>query len=225
MGVARTAPGGFLGALEEKERDDLHARSQRRRFRPSAALFNEGERSDRVVVLLSGQVKVSYYTGDGREVMLAVRGAGDLLGDLSVLDGEPVSASVTALEPVEALSLTAEQFKGYVQDHPRVALVLLEMLSKRLRDADRKRIEFAAYDSVGRVARRLVELAERFGEAAGDGLKINVPLSQQELAGWVGASREAVSKALHVLRRRGWIETARRGITVLDLEALRRRAD
>jgi CRP-like cAMP-binding protein len=126
---------------------------------------------------------------------------------------------------VEALLIPTGRFLGFIETHPRVAIVLLQMLSRRLRDADRKRIEFAAYDSVGRVARRLVELADRFGESSEDGLRITLPLSQQELAAWVGASREAVSKALHTLRARKWVETARRGVTVLDLEALRRRAE
>jgi len=102
--------------------------------------------------------------------------------------------------------------------------MLLQVLSRKLRDADRKRIEFGAYDTVGRVCKRLVELAERFGEERGASVRIALPLSQQELAGWTGSSREAVSKALHQLRARGYIETARRGITVLDLAAIRRRA-
>jgi CRP-like cAMP-binding protein len=98
------------------------------------------------------------------------------------------------------------------------------MLSSRLRDADEKRVEFAAYDSVGRVARRLVEMAGRFGDPEGLGVRITLPLTQEELAGWTGSSREAVSKALQALRDRGLIETKRRAVTVLDLEGLTRRA-
>jgi CRP-like cAMP-binding protein len=101
----------------------------------------------------------------------------------------------------------------------------MRMLAQRLRDADRKRIEFGAQDSTGRVAARLVELAERFGTGSSDGeIKIALPLSQDELAGWVGSSREAVSKALGVLRSAGWIRTSRMSVVVLDLPALRRRA-
>jgi CRP-like cAMP-binding protein len=100
----------------------------------------------------------------------------------------------------------------------------MKMLSRRLRDADRKRAEFAAQDSMGRVAARIVELAERFGAPAEAGVRIDLPISQEELAGWTGCSREAVSKALQAMRRVGWIETQRRSITALDLDALRRRA-
>ena len=85
-------------------------------------------------------------------------------------------------------------------------------------------MEFGTHDTLGRVARRLVELTGRYGEADGDGLRITLPLSQEELAGWTGSSREAVVKALRTMRSRGWIATARREIRVLDLDALERRA-
>lgn len=214
----------FAGALTPEERERLARDGRRRRFPRGSTLFNEGERSDRVVIVLSGRVKVSYFTEHGREVVLAVRSSGDILGELSALDGEPRSATATALEPVEALVLAAGQFRDFVCTHPRTALVLLEMLSGRLRDADRKRVEFGAYDSVGRVARRLVELAEDYGVPDVNGVRIALPLSQEELAGWIGASRKAVGNALQWLRGRGLVETRRRSITIRDVEALRKRA-
>jgi CRP/FNR family transcriptional regulator, cyclic AMP receptor protein len=216
--------GGFAAALTAEERQALMADGRRRRFPKGSTLFNEGDRSDRIVILVSGRVKVSYFTDDGREVVLAVRSPGDLLGELSTLDGEARSATATALEPVDAVLVPAGQFRTFLETHPHAALMLLELLSRRLRDADRKRVEFGAYDTVGRVARRLVELAQEFGERDGEGVRITLPLSQDELAGWVGASRKAVGNALAWLRRRGLIETRRRGITVLDPGALRDRA-
>jgi CRP-like cAMP-binding protein len=215
---------GFLAALGPDARQDLFDRAIRRSFRRGAVLFHEGGSSDRVVVVLSGRVKVSTVTSDGKEIVLAFRGPGDLLGELSALDGEPRSATVAALESVEALALTVDDFRAFVAAHPPVALLLLEMLSRRLRDADRKRVEYGAHDTLGRVAARLVELAERYGERVSRGLRITLPISQEELAGWTGSSREAVSKALHALRGLGWVITERRRITVLDLDALRRRS-
>jgi len=216
--------GGFLGELTPDETSALKDKSRPRRYPKGSTLFNEGESSDRVVIVTEGQVKVSFFTDDGREILLGVRGPGELLGEMSAIDGEPRSATATALEPAEALVMTAEDFKSFITDNPRVGLLLLQMLSRRLRDADRKRIEFGAFDTIGRVARRLVELADDYGEATDDGVRISLPLTQQDLAGWTGSSREAVSKALQTLRGRGWIATHRKGITVLDLEAVRRRA-
>lgn len=216
--------GGFMASLSREELDDLKGRGRTRTWPRGANLFVEGDRSEHVALITSGRVKVSYYTEDGREIVLALREPGDLLGEQSAMDGGPVGASASALESVQALVIQADDFKAFLEAHPRVALLLLKMLSLRLRDADRKRIEFGAFDSVGRVARRLVELAERFGETSQEGIRITAPLSQQELAAWTGSSREAVSKALQALRERGWIETHRRGITVVDLDALSRRA-
>ena len=215
---------GFLGALSAPERDALQERASRRRHTRGAVLFHEQDESDRVVVVLSGRVKVSTVTDDGREVVLAFRGPGDLIGELSSIDRRPRSATVSAVEPVEALTLAASEFRAFLHAHPRVALLLLEMLTRRLRDADRKRVEFAAHDTVGRVSARLVELAEAHGRPVGGGVEITLPLSQEELAGWTGASREAVGKALQLMRGLGWVATQRRRITVLDLEALRARS-
>ncbi len=218
------ATGGFASLLSAEELSDLRARGKSRLFRRGSSLFNEGDRSDHVALIAAGRVKIFSPTDEGREIVLAIRERGDLLGDFSAIDGEPRSATATALEEVEAVIVTADEFRSFLERNPRVAIRMLETLTSRLRDADRKRVEFSAFDSVGRVARRLVEMAERFGERDDSGIRIALSLSQEELAGWTGSSREAVSKALQTLRSRGWIETRRRGITILDLEALTRRA-
>lgn len=218
--------GGFAGALSETDLASLRAAGRRRRYPAGTTLLLEGDRSTGVILVEAGRVKISSFTEDGREIVLAVRVAGDLLGELSVIDGEPLSATASALDDVEATVVPAEAFLAYLASHSGATLTLLEIVSRRLRDADRKRIEFGAYDSVGRVARRLLELAERFGEDAGDdGVRIALPLSQEEIAGWTGSSREAVSKALRILRERGIIDTGRRVITVTDMDGLRKRSD
>ena len=142
---------GFLAALDPEQSEALREHGIVRAFRKGQAIFHQGGSSDRVVVLLSGRVKVSSVTEDGKEIVLAFRGPGDLLGELSALDGEPRSASVEAIEPVEALAIPASDFRSYLIAHPEVALLLLRTLSRRLRDADRKRVEYGAHDTVGRV--------------------------------------------------------------------------
>jgi CRP-like cAMP-binding protein len=159
---------------------------------------------------------------DGEELLLALRGPGDLLGELSAIDGEPRSATVSALEPLEVLLVDAGEFTAFLRANPSVMFDLLRLLTGRLRDADRKRVEFGSFDTLGRVASRLLELVETYGEPSSRGVRIAIPLTQLELAGWIGASREAVSKALRVLRSTGLIETRRGSIVVLDREALRR---
>jgi CRP/FNR family transcriptional regulator, cyclic AMP receptor protein len=221
---SRGAVGGFLATLTPSENDDLIRCARPRRFPRSATIVEEGEQARRVAAILSGRVKVSCFSDDGREVVLGALGPGDLIGELSALDGAPCSATVTSLEPVEALVLSPSAFVAFLDSHPRVTRSLLMMVTEKLRDADRKRVEFGTHDTEGRVARRLVELAQQYGSSAEGTVRITLPLSQQELAGWTCSSREAVSKALRSLRACGWVETHRRSITVLDRAALARRA-
>ncbi|ETK35649.1 Crp/Fnr family transcriptional regulator [Microbispora corallina] len=220
--TTRPEPGEFLALLTPEEAADLRTAGRTRRWERGATVMNEGETGDWVLVLTSGRVKVSSHTAGGTEVVLAVRGPGALLGDMSALDGDPRSGTVTALEPIEGL--VVHDFSGFLNEHGRVAVMLMRLIVGRLRDADRKRVEYGAFDTTGRVATRLVELAERYGEQTSAGVRVALPLSQDELAGWTGASREAVSKALRTLRDRGLIETGRRRVIVYDLDGLRKRA-
>jgi CRP/FNR family cyclic AMP-dependent transcriptional regulator len=214
----------FGAELTQQERADLARHGRPRRLRAGASLFIEGTRSETVVVVISGRVKVFTSAEDGAEVVLAVRGPGALLGELAAIDQQPHSASIRSLEPVEVLTVGLREFTAFLHANPRIMWLLMRMLTNRLRDADRKRIEFGVHDTLNRVARRLVELVDRFGEPTESGIMITLPLTQDELASWVGASREAVTKALRTLRDRGYVRTQRRMITVVDIEGLRRHA-
>ncbi|HEY7631379.1 MAG TPA: Crp/Fnr family transcriptional regulator [Thermoleophilaceae bacterium] len=217
---ATDLPLTFLAALTDDEAAELRSRAITRRFRRGATLMNQGEAPGRVLVIEEGRAKVTAITDDGRELVLAFSGPGDLLGELSALGGSPRVATVRALEPLSALAVASADFEAFLDAYPRVALVILRVVIERLRDADRQQVEFAAFQTVTRVARRLVELADRYGEISGSAIRITLPISQEELAGWTGASREAVTKALRDLRAVGLIETRRRHIIVLDPEQL-----
>lgn len=214
----------FFDRLRPDEQAALESTGRRQRYPRGTVIFREGSPASSVIIVRSGRVKVSSDTASGAEVVLAVRGPGALLGELSAIDGAPRSATVTALEPVIALAIPSAEFERHLLAHGRVAFVLMRELTRRLRDADRKRIEFGAFDTTGRVAARLVELAGRFGEPTDEGIRINLALSQDELAGWTGASREAVTKALRVLRQDGSIRTGRLRVVITDLDALKHRA-
>jgi CRP/FNR family transcriptional regulator, cyclic AMP receptor protein len=214
----------FLELLEPEDREALRARGAVRRFRSGATLMYEGQAGEEVLLLLEGRVKVTSITAEGREIVLRFCGPGELLGELSVLEERPRSSTVEALESVEALAISGTDFRALAESRPSLALALFRMISHRFRDADRKRIEFGASHTLGRVAARLVELAERYGGLGEGGTVIDLPISQEELAGWTGSSREAVAKALQTLRQLGLITTERRRITVLDPEGLRRQS-
>jgi CRP-like cAMP-binding protein len=225
VGDQPTGPtGGFLAQLAPEDAAEIRGRAGTRRFRAGEALMHEGERGREVMILLEGRVKVAFTTAEGREVVLGFCGPGDLLGELSVLDEAARSSSVLALEPVAALVLSAADFRALVTARPGLALELLRLVTRRFRNADRLRIEFAASRTLGRVAARVLELAEAYGEQGEEGVVIDLPISQEELAGWTGSSREAVAKALHTLRELDLLVTDRRRLTVRDPERLRRHA-
>ena len=215
----------FFEALTPEEVADLRASGRERHYDANVALFHEGDDAGSVIVLLEGRAKLTVPNSSGREVIVAVRGPGDLLGELAALVEAPRSATVTTIEAVDALIISGSAFASFLERNARVALVILRLVAERLLYADLQQAQFATHDVVGRVAHRLLELTERFGVETEEGVVLDVPLSQEELAGWTGASREAVNKALQVLRSLNMIETGRRRFTVLDADGLRRLAD
>jgi CRP-like cAMP-binding protein len=213
----------FLGQLGSRDAEALMQQVRRRTVRKSEPILRAGAAGDDVVLVLSGHVKLVAYGADKREVVLAIRGRGELIGDMAALAGQRRTATAVAVDDVEVGYLAADEFKAFLATHPDVALVLIRMLVRRLTEADRDRVDLATQDSVGMVAKRLLELAADHGTRVGTGTLIEFALTQDELASWTGATRETVSRALRLMRRLGWIATDHRSITVLDPDALRER--
>lgn len=219
-----TDSGSFVALLEQSERDALFALGVPRAFPRGALLMFEHEPGERVMILLSGRAKISRVHDDGRELLLSIRDPGDLIGDLALIDGQPRLASAIALEPVEALVIPAQAFRRYVDSTPRIAVVMLAVFARRFRDTTVKLSQLVASDTVGRVAARILELAERYGHHSENELQVELPMSQEEFAAWAGASRAGVAHALQTLRDLGWIHTGRRLIVIRDVDALRARS-
>lgn len=217
-------PGTFLALLSDADREALSRVGGLRRFARGERLMHQGEPGDRVLILLDGHVKASSSDSRGRELVLSFRGPGDVLGELTFMHAEPRSSDVTAIEPVRSRALASSEFRAFLERRPTAALTLIEVIGHRFRDANVARRQFGDLDSVGRVAARLTELAERYGDRVEDGIEIRLAVTQDDLGSWTASSRAAVASALRTLRELGWIRTERRRITVLDPDALRRRA-
>ena len=225
MTVTGHSPGEvFVTMLSPEDIAAFTERSTPRTFARGHALLYEGQLPDRVLLLISGRVKVYRATSDGREVVLAIRGPGELVGEQAAIAEVPRSASVVAIEKVEAHCLSPAEFVDFLVDRPRAMLALLRMLTRRLRDADDKRVEFTALTTMGRVAMRLVELGDAWGRREGDVIRIALPLSQEELAGFTGASVESVGRAVWIQPNARICCRARREIRILDIDALRHAA-
>ena len=214
----------FVAALDPEGRRHLAALGRVRRHRAGTVLFLEGDRSTNVLAIQQGRVKVTINTTEGRELVLAIRGPNGLVGELASLAEREHrrSATVVALTTVVVQVIPNEQFLHFLEQHPRALLALTRTVIGRLHDADRRRAEFGAYDTLGRLARVLDELANTEGVPTDSGIRLDPPLTQNELAGLVGASRESVVRALAELRRQGIVETGRRLLVVCDVTALAR---
>ena len=209
---------------KELLRNALRQSGREIRFRRGHVLFVEGDRADRVLLIDRGAVLLTCTSPNGRDIVLGVIGPGDIAGELSAFDGEPRSATALALDEVQAVVAPASALTRALGD-AEAARELIRVLAARLRDGDRKRLEFAALDTLGRVSWRLLELSERFGRTTAEGIAVELPLSQEQLASWCGASREATVKALRTLRSLKSVTTARQSVVIRDPEALRRQAE
>jgi CRP/FNR family transcriptional regulator, cyclic AMP receptor protein len=184
-----------------------------------------GDPAQSAILLLEGLVKVHRSTAEGAEVILGLEGPGSLLGEISAVGPRARSADVSALEPVQGRVVAVDELRRLLLDHPGVAIALLGLALQRLWMADAARMAFSASESLARVTSRLIELAERFGVPAGEGLiETGLPITQDELASWSASSRESTARALRTLRDLGLIETRRRHLVVRDLDRLRTHA-
>jgi len=215
----------FMGRLTDAGRSALDATATERRHRRGSVLFREGDTNTSVMVILDGTVKLTKLAIDGREVILDLRGAGDVLGELAAVDGSPRSATGVFLSPGRALHLTGAAFNQLVDTEPSVGAATLRTVAHRLRDASNRQLEFGTSDAMSRVCARLVQLMDNVAPEADGTIRLRSPLSQQELADWAGVSRDAVVRALKMARDLDWLETGRQAFVIHQPDELRRHAE
>lgn len=213
----------FLDILEPAERAALEPIGTRRMFRAGATALLEGDTASRLGIIRSGLVKVSASHPDGYEAVLAILGPGDVVGELAALDGGVRSASATVIVAAEIQFVTSAEFEQLIATQPRIAIALICILGGRLRESDTHRVGFAADSVSRRLARTLLQLAATHGQPdEDDAIVIEIPFTQEDLAGSVAASRDAVARALKSWRQQGLVETGRRRIRIVDPAALSR---
>lgn len=209
----------LLSALSRATTAELLTLGTHTEFEPGRVLVRENESSTHVYVLLDGCVKVTATTPEGGFALLSIRAGGELVGELACLDGQPRSATVTAVNRVRARVLSQATFQNFLAHHPDAAVAISRSVGAKLRWATRRRIDFSGSRVRVRLARVLIELAPTYGWPTAEGIEI--PLSQPELAAAVGAREPSVHKVLTGLRRDGLISTGYGRITLLDLPRLR----
>ena len=180
-------------------------------------LFREGDDAEELFVVVSGRIAISNRSIDGRESMIALMERGDLLGDMPLFDGLTRSAEARALERSEVVAVPYAPLRAALEDDPSLLWAAVELLALRLRSVDMALADSVFLDVTGRTAKRLLELA-------GESDEFQLPITQEELAGMVGASRERVNKAIASFIRLGWIAQQDRRYRITDREQLTRRA-
>jgi CRP/FNR family cyclic AMP-dependent transcriptional regulator len=215
----------FFEGLPPSELSRISEHLHETRFPAGANVLVAEQPGEAVYVVLAGSVKVHAIRPDGTEVVLAVLGAGEILGEMSASDSLGRSASVVTLEETKLLWLDRRTFRASVAGSTTLSGNLAEVLSKRVRLANARLISLASLDVPGRVASELLSLAREYGQKTPEGVRIPMRLTQADLAALVGASRVSVNQALGQFRKRGVISTGKEGrVSIHDEEALARRA-
>ena len=193
-------------------------------FPRGTTIFDEGEPGDRLYVIISGKVKLARHSVDGRENLLTVMGPSDMFGELSIFDPGPRTSSAICVTEVTAATMDSGMLQQWITEHPEIPQQLLRVLARRLRRTNNSLADLIFTDVPGRVAKALLQLANRFGTQEGGALRVHHDLTQEEIAQLVGASRETVNKALAEFAHRGWIRLEGKSVLISDTERLAKRA-
>src|SRR5260370_24144899 len=182
--------------LDDQEVHDLMSVAKKRTFRSGEVIFHRDDPGQVLYLIKEGKVKICLISPDGQEISLAVLGAGEYFGEFALYDGLPRSADAIAIEKVECYTLQRSDFQHAIMKNPKIAIQVLEGLSKRLRNTDQMVEDLIFLDVYGRVAKKLLELSYTHGVKVENGTRIYVRLTQQQLPSMVRASRETVNQVM-----------------------------
>ena len=196
------------------------------RYRRGEVIFREGETAERLFLIGEGRVKLTTASPAGQELLIGVLGKGQIFGELEVIDHGPRAMDARAMEDAEVFAFGADVFWTMLENRPALARRLLELMARRLRRADQTSQDLVFFDAPTRLARRLLQLAEEHGEHEGNGetVRINVKVTQEEVAQMIGVTRASANRLISSFAGRGWIDWNDGYPLLLLPEALMRRA-
>jgi CRP-like cAMP-binding protein len=216
--------GDFLKSVpifSELDSDRLKQISQlgsRKFYKKDATVLHENETGSALFVIISGKVKVSRESDDGKEVILSILNESDFFGEMAILDGLNRSASVTAIEEAELFLIQRIDFLNLLQEHPEISVSLLQELTRRLRASDLRIKSLSLKDAEGKVASVILQLADDIGKIKQGKVEIERLPFQHDLANMAGTSRETISRTLHSFAKRGLIELEGTRLRINDYE-------
>jgi len=216
--------GPMVRDLSDEDADALAPHVRSIILKRGEHLFAEGDIGDQLYFVIDGKVKLTKAAPDGRETLISVHGPGDMFGELAMFDPTYRTTSATAVTDTRLAVLAHDDLRMSLETRPALAIQLLKALAQRLCRITDANTNLVFTDVPGRVAKALLDLADKFGVPQEDGLMVNHDLTQEELAQLVGASRETVNKALADFATRGWIQLSAKSVLLLDTDRLKRRA-
>jgi len=212
----------LFSGLSDAELDALAGRLGKRTFGRGVIIFHKDSPGDTTYIIETGKVRIFALSESGQEISVRICGTGEVFGELSMLDGLPRSAGAMALEETRVLTLQREDYRELLEAYPHMAKGIIATLTARVRYTTQYAENLAFLDVEGRVAQRLLELANLYGVQAPAGVEIGMQLTQSDLASLVGATRERVNKVLAAFRNQGLIESDAERIIVRDPRGLKR---
>jgi CRP/FNR family transcriptional regulator, cyclic AMP receptor protein len=215
----------LFAGLPAVERERLGTLLRPHRYTRSQVIFLEGDQGNALCLIAEGRVRIQLTGADGREVVINVYGPGEIFGEMALLDGEPRSADAIAQEDVRVYWLQREDFAAFLDSHPRAAMTMMASLSRRLRHTTRVVQDATFRGAPARLARVLLDQAERMGRPVPGGIRIDGRLTQSELAAMVGATRETVNRALRGFEQDGLVRWDGNRLVLVQIEQLRARSE
>jgi CRP/FNR family transcriptional regulator, cyclic AMP receptor protein len=216
----RTVP--IFQRLSDEHLNHLGAKLGERNYVRSAPIFHQGSEGDELHLIVSGQVRIYTHSESGQELSVRIFADGDFFGELALLDGRPRSATAEAMRPTKTLTLHRAAFLQAIATYPGIAITVLEELSQRLRATNSSIEHLAGHSAAQRIVRTLIDLADQHGVVESDATRINLHLTQNDLASLVGATRETVNRVLSGLREQGLVRIERAQLSVINRPALER---
>lgn len=212
----------LFASLKDDELEAINKLSLNKKCPKDTVILLENEEGDTLFIILKGKVKVTSFSESGKEIIFSILNEGDFFGDMSLFDGKPRSATIISIEESELKLIRRNDFKKLIQNHPSIALKLLEELTLRLRKADERIESLALLDVTGRIAGILLQLGEESGQKINKSIIIKSRPTHQELANMVGTTRETVTRVLKQLENKKYITMDGKTITIHDSETFKR---
>ena len=211
----------IFSILEEPQLKQITDKITGKNYKKGEMIFFEGDKSDKLYVINSGKVKIFKYTKEGKEQILYILSIGDFLGDLSILKKDQFKFNAEALEDVSMCQLTKDDFDQAVKDNPEIALKILEVLYERIAKLENLVQSLSTKDIESRISRLLLSFIKDFGVPEDDIIRLELPLSREDMANYIGVTRETISRKLNSMQDEGIIDLiGNKTIILKDMEYL-----